>query len=73
MLILHFPDNNGRSHLYLNTSKSATGRAICQIQNGKPSLKVYISNKLLEATQNYPITVFKLCGLTINIASFPHL
>ena len=63
----------GRFHLYYDTSKFATGSALCQIQNGKPKLIAYTSKRLPEATINYCITEIGLCGLAINIASFSHL
>ena len=31
--VLYMPNNMGRFHLYSNTSKLATGSALCQIQN----------------------------------------
>ena len=34
--VLHMPNHEGRSHLYSNTSKFATGSTLYQIQNGKP-------------------------------------
>ena len=44
--VLHLPDNKGRFHLYLHTSKFATGSALYQIQNGKPKLIAYVSKRL---------------------------
>ena len=44
--VLYLPDNKGRYHLYLNTSKFAVGRALYQIQNGKTKLIVYVSKSL---------------------------
>ena len=44
-----------------------------QIQNGKPKLITYASERLPEATRNYSITELELCGLAINIASLTHL
>ena len=67
------PDKVGRSQLYLDTSKYATGGALYQIQNGKPKLIVYSSKGLPEAARNYSITELEMCGLAINIASFAHL
>ena len=49
------------------------GSALYQIQNGKPKLIAYASKRLQEAAHNYSITVLKMCGLVINIASFVHL
>ena len=54
--------------MYSDTSKFATGSALCQIQNGKPKLIAHASKRLPKATRNYSIT-----GLPINIASFVHL
>ena len=31
--VLHLPDNKGRFHLYLDTSKFGTGSSLYQIQN----------------------------------------
>ena len=60
--------------IYIQTPvKFATGSALYQIQNGKPKLIAYTSRRLPEATKSYSITELKLCGLTINIASFSHL
>ena len=70
--ILHMPNTTGRFHLYLDMSKFATGSALYQIQKGKPKLIAYASKRLPEATKNYSITELELCGLAINIASFPH-
>ena len=67
------PNRTGRFHLYSDTSKFATGSALYQIQNGKPKLTVYASNRLPEAARNYSITDLELCGLAINIAIFSHL
>ena len=71
--ILHLPDGKGRSHLYSDTSKYATGSALYQIQNGKPKLIAYASKRLPEAARNYSITELEMCGLAINITSFAHL
>ena len=71
--VLHMPNKTGRFHLYSDTSKFATGRTLCQIQNGKPKLIAYVSKQLPEAMKSYLITELELCGLAINIASFSHL
>ena len=71
--ILHLPDNKGRFHLYLDTSKYATGSTLYQMQNGKPKLIAYASKRLPEAAQNDSITELEMCGLAINIASFSDL
>ena len=71
--ILYMSDNNGRFHLYSDTSKFATGSALYQIQNGQPKLIAYASKRMLRLAQNYFITKIELCGLAINIASFSQL
>ena len=71
--VLHLPDSKGRFHLYSDTSKYATGSALYQIQNGKPKLIAYASNRLPEVAKNYSITELEMCGLAINITSFAHL
>ena len=49
------------------------GSALYQIQNGKPKLIAYASERLPEAVRSYSIIELELCGLVINIASFSHL
>ena len=71
--VLHMPNKTGRFHLYSDTSKFATGSALCQIQNGKPKLIAYMSKRLPEAAKSYSITELELHGLAINMASFSHL
>ena len=71
--VLHMPNTTGRFHLYSDTNKFLTGSALYQIQNGKPKLITYVSKGLPEAARNYSITELELCGLAINIVSFPHL
>ena len=70
---LHMPNKTGRFHLYLDTSKFATGGALYQIQNGKPKLIAYASKRLPEVVKNYSIIELELYGLAINIASLSHL
>ena len=70
-LILHMPNSTGRFYLYSDTSKFAMGCALYQIKNGKPKLIAYASKRLPEAARNYSITELELCGLAINITSFP--
>ena len=71
--VLHMPNKTGRFHLYSDTSKFATGSALYQIQNGKPTLIAYASKRLPRAAKRHAITELELCGLAINIASFAHL
>ena len=54
-------------------SKFAAGITLYQIQNGKPKLIAYASNRLPKAVRIYSIRELELCGLELNIASFPHL
>ena len=67
------PNTTGRFHFYSDTSKFATGSVLYQIQNGKPKLIAYVSERLPETAKNYSITELELCGLAINIASFSYL
>ena len=61
------PNQEGRFHLYSDTSKFTTGSALYQIQNGKPRLIAYASKRLPEAVRSYSN------GLAVNVASFSHL
>ena len=67
------PNKTGRFHLYVDTSKYATGSALYQIQNRKAKLIAYASKRLPEAVKSYSITELELCSLATNIASFSHL
>ena len=49
--VLQLPDSRGRFPLYSDTSKFATGSALYQITNGKPTLIAYASERLPEAAQ----------------------
>ena len=71
--IPHLPDNKGRFHLYSDTSKDATCRALYQVQNGKPKLIAYASKRLPEAAKKYSITELEMHGLAISSISFAHL
>ena len=71
--VLSMPDKKGRVILYSDTSKSATGHAVYQVQDGKPKLIAYASKRMPEAAKSYSIIELEMCGLTINIASFVHL
>ena len=70
--VLHLPDKKGRYQLYSDTSKFATGSALCQIQNGKPKCIAYMNKRLPEVARNYSVTELEMCGLPINIVSFAH-
>ena len=67
------PNNEGRFHLYSDTSKFAAGSTLYQIQNGKPRLIVYSSKRLPEAVRSYSIAELELCGSAISMASFSPL
>ena len=49
--VFHMPNTTGRFHLYSDTSKSATGSVLYQIQNGKSKLIAYASKRLPEAAK----------------------
>ena len=70
---LYLPDNKGGFHLCSDTSKFATGSALCQIQNDKPKLIVYVSKWLPEEVRNYSIWELEMCSLAINISRYVHL
>ena len=49
--VLSMPDRRGRFILYSDTSKLATGSALCQFQDGKPRLIAYTSRRMPEAAK----------------------
>ena len=71
--VLSMPDKRGRFILYSDTSKLATGGALYQVQDGKPRLIAYVSNRMPEAAKSYSITELEMYSLAINIASFAYL
>ena len=71
--VLHMPNKTGRFHLYSDTSKFPTGSTHYQIQNGKPKLIAYVSERLPKAVRSYSMTELELCGLAINITNFSYL
>ena len=68
--VLSMPDRKGRFILHSDTSKTATGSALYQFQDGKPRLIAYVSKRMPEEAKNYSITELEMCGLAINIATF---
>ena len=58
--VLHLPDRQGGFQLYSDTSKFATGSALCQIQNGQSKLIAYMSKIMPEAAKNYSITELEM-------------
>ena len=71
--VSHLPNRHGHFQLYSDTSKFATGSALYQIQNGRPSLIAYASKIMPEAVKNYSITELEMCCLAMNITTFLHL
>ena len=71
--VLSMPDRKDRFLLYSDTSKLATGSTLYQVQDRKPKLIAYASERMPEAAKNYSITELEMCGLAINIANFAHL
>ena len=68
--ILHPADNRGSFQLSSDTSKTAKGSAMYQLQNSIPKLIGYTSKRLPPAAQNYLITELELLGLHVNISQF---
>ena len=62
------PNQEGRSHLYLDTSKFAAGSALYQIQNRKTKLIAYASKRLSEAVRRYSIKELELCVCNLVIS-----
>ena len=65
--VLTLPNGTGRYILYSDTSKTHTGSALWQIQNGKPRLIGYASKSLPSACANYGITELEMTGLLYNM------
>ena len=70
--VLTLPTGTGRYILYSNTSKTHAGRALWQIQNGKPRLIGYGSKSLPKACANYGITELEMTGLMYNMLTWKY-
>ena len=68
--MLHLPTDDGHFILYSDTSRTHTGSALWQIQEGMPHLIGYGSKTLPSAAQNYSVTKLEMFGLLINIQSW---
>ena len=68
--VLALPSSNGQFILYLDTSRTHTGSALWQIQNGFPCLIGYTSKTLPPAAANYSVTELEMTGLLMNIYSW---
>ena len=51
--VLYMPNHEGRFHLYSDTSKSAAGSGLYQIQNSKPKLIAYASKRLPKSVRSF--------------------
>ena len=57
-------------HLFSDTSRTAAGSVLHEIQIGTPKLICYVSKILPPATTNHFITQLELLGLYVNISQF---
>ena len=65
--VLTLPSSDGRFILYSDTSRTHTGSALWQIQDGFPRLIGYASKRLPPAAANYSVTELEMTGLLMNI------
>ena len=65
---MHLPDNKNNFQLFSDTSKTAAGTALYQIQTGPPNLLALTisSNKVFK-------TELEILGLCVNVSKFKHL
>ena len=71
-LVLDMLTANAKFRNEKQSSKTTTGVALFQIQEGHWILIGYHSKKLLQAVHNYDITGLEVIGLVCNIHSFSH-
>ena len=62
--VLHMPNQEGRFHLYSDTSKFVAGSALYQIQNREPKLIAFASKRLPEADRSYSIRELDSCSFS---------
>ena len=65
--ILTLPSSDGHFILYSDTSRTHTGNALWQIQDGFPHLSGYASKMLPPTAANYSVTKLEMTGLLMNI------
>ena len=68
--VLALPTSLGRFIIYSDTSRTHTGSALWQIQDGFPRLLGYSSKTLPSACLNYSVTELEMTGLLMNIHSW---
>ena len=68
--VLALPTAFGRFIIYSNTSRTHTGSALWQMQDGLPRLIGYASKTLPPACLNYSVTELEMTGLLMNIHSW---
>ena len=62
-----------KAPIFSDTSKTAAGSVLYQIQNGTPKLTDYASKRLPHAAVNYSPAELEPVGLCVNISQFKHL
>ena len=68
--VLALPTAYGRFIIYSDTSRTHTGSALWQMQDGLPRLIGYASKTLPPACLNYSVTELEMTGLLMNIHSW---
>ena len=68
--VLTLPSSDGRFILYSDTSRTHTGSALWQIQDGFPCLIGYTSKTLPPTAVTYSVTELEMTGLLMNIHSW---
>ncbi len=71
--ILTMPISNGLFKLYSDTSRTATGSSLFQVQDGREYLVAYHSKTLPRSVVNFTVSELELVGLHINIEAFRYL
>ena len=68
--VFSLPISGGRFIMYSDTSRTHTGSALWQIQDGKPHLLGYASKTLPAASKNYSVIELEMTGMLINLHSW---
>lgn len=71
--ILTMPSSHGELILYSDTSRHATGAALCQVIDGRERLLAYHSKTLPSAARSYSVSELELLGLVINATAFKNI
>ena len=71
--ILSLPQKTGEFRLYSDTSRTACGGCLIQVQDGVEKIIAFHSKSLPASAKNYSVTCLELTGVYLNVLAFNHI